>query len=216
MSQPHLFEAIAAGDAAAVSTLTAADPSLVRSCNADGVRAIVWAAYVGKPEIAEQLAAQAAELDMAEAAVLGRSDEVARLLDAGAGIDDKTRDGFTALHYAAFFGHPALARLLVDRGADVDACATNDMQVTPLHSAAAGGHREVALLLVGAGANVTAVQRHGWTPLHAAAQLGDDVLARALVERGADAKARAEDGTTPIELAAAGHPDLAAVLSAPR
>ena len=200
----ELFTAIAAGDADVVHALTTADPSLVHAHNADGVPAIVWACYVGKPDIAAMLAELATDLDIAEAAVLGRVDRVKELVERGAPIDAKSADGFTALHYAAFFGHAELARFLVDAGAQLDIRAKNDMQVTPLHSAAAGGHREVALLLIAAGADVNAAQHHGWTALHAAAQHGDAELAGALIERGADADARGEDGTTPAELAAAG------------
>ena len=81
-------------------------------------------------------------------------------------------DGFTALHLAAFFGGAAVARRLLDAGADPDAVARNPMAVRPLHSAVAGGQVEVALALIAAGADVGARQRHGWTPLHGAAQAG--------------------------------------------
>ena len=212
----ELFTAIAAGDAAAVRQSTAADPSLVHGHNADGVPAIVWARYVGKPDIAELLADSAADLDIAEASAVGRTQRVQELLDAGAPMDEMTPDGFTPLHYAAFFGHAALARLLVERGAPLDTPARNDMHVTPLHSAASGGHSEIALLLVGAGADVNAAQQHGWTALHAAAQHGDAELAAALLARGADPAARAEDGTTPAELAAAGAHEQVALLLAER
>lgn len=200
----QLFDAIGAGDVDAVRALVSADPAVVHATNADGVPAIVWARYVGKPEVAELLADQAGELDLAEAAASGRVERVRELLDAGAAVADMTSDGFTPLHYAAFFGYPDLARLLIERGAPLDATAKNDMHVTPLHSAAAGRHGEVAHLLIDAGADVRAAQQHGWTALHAAAQHGDAALAAALVEHGAEPAARAEDGTTPAELAAAG------------
>lgn len=200
----ELFDAIAAGAADTVSRLTLDDPSLLHARNADGVAAIVWARYAGKPDIAELLGAQALDLDLAESAALGRADRVRDLLAAGAAVDDVSPDGFTPLHYAAFFGHLPLARLLVDRGAALDPRARSDMAVTPLHSAVAGRHHEVAMLLVEAGADVNAVQHQGWTPLHAAAQYGDRALVEALLAHGADPQARAEDGTTSTELAAAG------------
>ncbi|MDQ1710255.1 MAG: uncharacterized protein QOG49_1640 [Frankiaceae bacterium] len=212
----ELFEAIAAGDAATVERVTAADPAAAGAANADGVPAIVWACYVGKPDLAELLAARRGVLTVAEAAVLGRTDDVRARLDAGAGVDDLTRDGFAALHYAAFFGHGELAGLLIARGATIDLRAKNEMKVTALHSAAAAGHRGVALLLIDAGADVNAAQRHGWTALHAAAEHGDDVLAAALLAKGADPAARGDDGTTAAELAAAGgHRQLAELLSRP-
>jgi ankyrin repeat protein len=212
----QLLDAVAAGDADVVQQLVSTDPALVHARNPDGVSAIVWARYAGKPEMAEMLAASAAQLDLAEAAALGRVERVRELLDSGSKVDERTPDGFTALHYAAFFGHPALARLLVERGAGLDLPARNDMRVTALHSAAAGRHQEIALLLIEAGADVNALQQSRWTPLHAAAQHGDATLADALLAHGADPHARAEDGTTPAELAAAGgFSELAARLAGP-
>ncbi|MEO6712534.1 MAG: ankyrin repeat domain-containing protein [Mycobacteriales bacterium] len=210
----ELFDAIAAGNAERVGRLVAADPAVVRHRNAEGIAPIVWAAYVGKPDIGSVLAAAVGQLDLAEAAVLGRTDDVRRLLDSGTPVDEMTPDGFTALHYAAFFGHPDLARLLIERGATIDVAARNDMHVMPLHSAAAGAHHEVAVLLIDAGADVNAAQRHGWTPLHSAAEHGDEALAKALLAHGANPAARAEDGTTPVELASSGgHTELGKLLA---
>lgn len=213
----QLFKAITAGDADVVRQLVSADPALVHADNAGGVPAIVWARYTGRPELAELLGALATELTLAEASALGNTDRVRALVDQGADVDEATSDGFTPLHYAAFFGHHDLAVLLVDRGALLDAVAVNDMRVTPLHSAAAARHHDVAMLLVEAGADVRAVQTRGWTALHAAAEHGDAELVQALLSRGADATARADDGTTPIELAdAGGFADLASLLRSKR
>ena len=84
----------------------------------------------------------------------------------------RTADGFTPLHYAAFFGGPEVTRVLLDAGADPGLRSANDFAVMPLHSAVAAGRTEVALLLIAAGADPDVTQRHGWTPLHGAADNG--------------------------------------------
>jgi ankyrin repeat protein len=211
----ELFVAVAAGDRETVDRLVTQRPALLDARNDDGVSVIVWACYVNQPELAAELADRVGEatLDLDQAAALGRAERVRQLLDAGCGVDDHTPDGFTPLHYAAFFGHLDLARLLVHRGATLSCVAKNDLSVTPLHSALAGRHREIARLLIEAGADVSARQQLGWTPLHTAAQNGDAELVELLLARGADAAVCTEDGVAPADLAdSGGHPDLAALL----
>jgi ankyrin repeat protein len=71
--------------------------------------------------------------------------------------------GRTPLHEAAVRGETAVGRLLIDRGADVNATAGDN--ITPLHLAACGGHREMVELLLAASAdpNVRAIS-HDATP----------------------------------------------------
>ena len=71
--------------------------------------------------------------------------------------------GRTPLHEAAMRGETAVGRLLIDRGADVN--ATVGGNITPLHLAAVGGHRETAELLVAASADPNARDTsYGATP----------------------------------------------------
>jgi hypothetical protein len=58
---------------------------------------------------------------------------VTLLLDAGARIDLRDRNGLAVLHYAAHVGNPLMVQLLLDRGADVEARDHNSR--TPLHIA---------------------------------------------------------------------------------
>jgi ankyrin repeat protein len=212
-----LFTAIDAGDEAGVDRLLVDDVALAAARDGDGVSATMHALYRGRRPIAERIAAVLPALDVFEAAALARSDRVRELVAADPSLARaKSPDGFTALHYPAFFGGTdatATARALLDAGADVDARSDNDLWVHPLHSAVAGNHDEVVEVLLAAGADVTAVQRHGYTPLHAAAQNGATVTVDRLLAAGADPTARTDDGRTPADLAeGAGRAELAARL----
>ena len=85
------------------------------------------------------------KLDVFEAAALRRLDPLERLLKRSPKRATAfSKDGFTALHLAAYFGRPEAARLLLERGADVHARSGNSRLPTvksPLHSAAAGRRR---------------------------------------------------------------------------
>ena len=52
------------------------------------------------------------------AALMGHTEVVALLLENGADVNAKSRDGGTALHAAAFLGRAETAKLLLEKGAD--------------------------------------------------------------------------------------------------
>ena len=136
------------------------------------------------------------------AAILGDTEQITELLTANRSlIGLLSTDGWTPLHLAAFFGKTEAVRLLLNKGALVNAKSTNPMQNMPLHAAAAGRHVEAAKLLIDHGAPVNARQHGGWAPLHAAAQNGDVELATALIAAGADVNVRADNNQMPLDLA---------------
>jgi len=136
------------------------------------------------------------------ASILGETAEIDKLVSGNRSLVSLlSDDGWTPLHLAAFFGKDDAARMLLNKGAPVDARSTNPMQNTPLHAAAAGKHATVVKLLIDHGASVNARQHGGWTAMHAAAQTGDIEMAQALVAAGADVLARAENNQTPLDLA---------------
>jgi hypothetical protein len=123
-------------------------------------------------------------------------------------------DGFTALHFAAFFGQEAIAILLLQHSADASAEARNPMKVTPLHSAAAAHNLPIVRALLQHGAPANARQQQGWTTLHEAAQNGDEAMVQLLLKHGADANAANDDGMTPAQLASKkGHTEIAKLLA---
>ena len=119
-------------------------------------------------------------------------------------------DGFTALHFAAFFGGAGAAARCSAAGADPNLRSTNDFAVMPIHSAVAGRHGDVVVALLAAGADPNVRQPHGWTPLQGAAMNGDAETVDRLLAAGADPAAANDDGMTPADLArGAGHDELA-------
>ncbi|KAL7781716.1 hypothetical protein V8C43DRAFT_319567 [Trichoderma afarasin] len=119
----------------------------------------------------------------------------------------------TDLIIASYYGHRAIAKLLVEKGADIEAKDNNYGQ-TPLLWAAKSGHEALIKLLVEMGADIEVKDKHGQTPLLWAARNGREALikllsgheaiAKLLVEKGADIKAKDIYGQTPLFWAAAG------------
>jgi ankyrin repeat protein len=207
----HMLQAVSAGDAAEVERLLEADPALASVRGADGVSAILQARYHGHAWMAERLADSVAELDLFEAAALGRVGRVDEMVQADPETVRSTApDGFTALHLAAFFGQLEATAVLLGHGAAPDVVAANPSRVRPLHSAAAGGHAAIVGLLLERGADPDARQLGGYVPLHASAALGDVVSVRLLLEHGADRALRTDDGRVAADLASGD--DLAELL----
>jgi ankyrin repeat protein len=150
---------------------------------------ILEALYRGDADAAAVARAERGELDVLEAAALGEVDELRRILAADpAAAGTWSSDGFTPLHYAAFFGHPDAARVLIDAGAELEAPSRNTQfaqDARPLHSAAAAREHEVARLLLEAGADPNAEQHGGFTPLRQADENDDEELAALLRQYGA-------------------------------
>jgi ankyrin repeat protein len=108
--------------------------------------------------------------ELIEASGRGDLAAVTRLVDAKPdlinelGGDDRARRVFktTALHKAAEKGHLAVARLLLDRGANPDTRDEGD-NATAMHFAAESGHLDIVKLLVERGADVNGFgDVHGW------------------------------------------------------
>jgi uncharacterized protein len=150
---------------------------------------ILEALYRGERDQARKLAAEAESLNVFEAAALGDAARLEGLLGSEAALARAwSPDGFTALHYAAFFGSPEVVVALVGAEADLEARSTNEEfapEATPLHSAVAAGRMDNAEALLEAGADPNARQHGGFTPLMEAEHRGDLDLAEMLIRYGA-------------------------------
>ena len=110
-------------------------------------------------------------------AVLGQSDSIVELLlDSGASAClESKKDRSTALHLAASCGSKVIARLLLDREADIEARADG---WTALHLAATNGHDATARLLLDRGADIDAKNASGETALLRESAAGREDIAR--------------------------------------
>ena len=119
--------------------------------------------------------------------------------------------GNTALHEAADRGHVAIADLLIDYGANIDARTRSS--ITPMHNAILGHHTGVVKLLLARGANVNAALANGLTPLHQAAMRGFTDIAEILLDMEAGVNAQSNSGRTPLHWAALnGHVEIVRLL----
>jgi len=139
------------------------------------------------------------------------------LLAHGASSNDVAADGRSALVLAAFDGHGAAARRLIEAGADVQADGAG---YTALHAAVLRGDNDTVRALLARGANVHARLRQGspvrrfgsqWalshtlrgaTPLMLAVAYLEVTLVRTLLAAGADPSLGLADGHTPLTMAA--------------
>jgi ankyrin repeat protein len=178
------------------------------------VSPLLQALYEGRTADADELLAESPQLDLFEAAAVGRAERVQELLESDpALIEAWSPDGFQALHLAAFFGQADAAEALLQHGADPATVSRHQfVKVTPLHSAVASEGAEnlsTVEALLRHGAPVNAAAEGGGTPLHSAAFNGNAAIVEALVAHGADWDAAKDDGKTPRDLAReCGHDDL--------
>jgi uncharacterized protein len=198
----EFFDAIRAGDSHKVSGMLEADRTLLDAKDENGLGAFTAAKYSRRDDIAALLLEKGVKLDVFEACLAGARERVIELAGQQRDLANTySHDGWTPLHLACFFGHPAIAEALLDRGAEVNARSRNAMQNMPLHAAAAGRNLEAVRVLLQRGADVNARQEGAWTALHAAAQSGDVEMARLLIASGADVQARAGNNQNALDLA---------------
>jgi len=129
--------------------------------------------------------------------------EVVRLLiQRGADVSAADDEGWTALMLAAERGRGAMARLLVDSGADINhRCACRGWLsggYTALAMASNSGRPEIAEMLITAGADLSVRNNDGQTALFIAADRQHERIVASLLVRGADANAKDRKGNTPL------------------
>ncbi len=232
-----LVAAVKRGDAATAGALLDADPTLLSA--RDGTMPLLQVAamygYNGRGRshqaVVDLLLDRGAPLDLAAAAYLDDPARAAALLDAApdaaAAVQEADAEGLTALHFAAERGATAVARLLLDAGADPDAvdaygcppllCAghagpwkaapaldlvdllvARGARVDVFRAAALGDVPRLRALLDADPALVRATDAAGRTALyHAAHDLKLEAV-DLLLNRGADVNARFPDGQTAV------------------
>ena len=130
----------------------------------------------------------------------GQTQIASLLIQLGAEVDTRNKDGVTPLYLACKFGHKETAELLLRRGSKVDTPDTAD--ATPLYWACQRGDTATAGLLTEHGADINAARNSdGSTPLHLACQSGHKDVAALLIERGAGIDNTNKAGFTPLHFA---------------
>ncbi|RUS77342.1 hypothetical protein EGW08_014896 [Elysia chlorotica] len=104
----------------------------------------------------------AANIALLESAARNDIEEVKRLLQNKVSPDVTNEDGLTALHQCCIDDNEAMLKLLLDYGANVNACDSE--MWTPLHAAATCGHVTLCKHLIDRGAQLLAVNADGNMP----------------------------------------------------
>lgn len=201
----EFIAAVKQGELENVERMLAKDPGLAGAKDESGVSAILLSYYHGRPELAGVLMAIRPALDIFEAAAAGDAGRAGELLAKDHGLANAwSADGFFPLGLAAFFKRPAVARVLLQHGAD-PRMASRPAGFTPLHSAVAddagSAAPELVRMLLDAGADPNAQSGTGGTPLHTAAFTGNIAVTEMLLAAGADLSARDTTGSTPLDRA---------------
>jgi ankyrin repeat protein len=202
----ELFEGIRNGDIGVVHRCLDASPGAASSRGRDGVSAVLTARYRGHNEIVETLIRSGCDLDVFDAAALGRVGH----LDVMLSLDPRlatawSSDGFYPLVLAAYFGQVDTLRRLLAAGAgtQVNEPSRNPMRVATIHAAVASRSLDVVEAVLAAGADVNARQQGGFTALHEAVHNGSHEIEALLLAHGADRLALDDEGRTPDELRSA-------------
>jgi len=218
----QLFTAIREGRAGEVKRLLDANPSLASAHSARGASTVSAALFVRSGEgfvpvrknaVLSALLSQKAPIDKLEAAALSGRVRVAQEIEKDPGyLTAESGFGWAPRHFAAYAGNLEVAKLLLDRGAEIDRRANNKFRNTPLQVSLLTAQEEMAAFLVARGANVRIEQDEGFTALHEAAQIGSERLIALLLDAGADPNSRGKDGRTPLAMARKGNHAAAAKL----
>ncbi len=152
----NIWEASAVGDTDLVMRLLDADPGLLDAASPDGFTPLGLAAFFGNETIVHNLLAKGADPNRPSsnamqvaplhAAVAGACmDAVKLLVEAGAAVNQRQSQGFSALHGAAGAGNTEMVRYLLAHGADPEARSAAGQSVLDL--ALSQGREEVVRLL---------------------------------------------------------------------
>ena len=157
-----------------------AEPGLVQALREDAMR--VFQVFLDHPGTNLETQAANGNTALMMAAFKRNRPAVEALLAKGAKLN---QPGWTALHYAAAAGDEAIVRLLLERGAKVDALSPlKSGAYTPLMMAAREGQDGAALLLIAQGADRRRKNSEGLTAAQLAERAGKPRVAEAIDRAG--------------------------------
>ncbi len=204
-----LHEAVEGGQAQLVHDLliAGAQPSVPGGTR--GATPLHFAAAAGNQRMASALLlAKAADKDARDvegetpliwAVMAGRLSTVETLVAAGADVEVRRRDTYSALDLAAERGDIPILEAILRNGADVNTVCP--IGCSALHTAALRDRGDSIHTLTRAGANVNIKTNGGWTPLHGAARHHSCVAMLALLQNKAAVNSKTPTGDTPLHRA---------------
>ena len=138
----------------------------------------------------------------------GRIENVKYLLEENRSIiGAKDRHGYSAIHYAAEYGHIEIVKLLLDHGIKISLGGPE--RKTALHIAAANGNKDMVVFLLERGAKVTVKDKLKRTPLLLASKNGNLEIASYLLQQGSPFDDADSSGNSPLHYACAyGYPEV--------
>jgi hypothetical protein len=176
------------------------DPDCLNRTDKDGNTPLIWASRRGDLDKVKILLEHGASIDILNearedvfsvAAMDGRPEVVIALLEAGASIRPDA-DGKTALHHVCNkYEFPIIVKLLIERGADVN--AYDHLHRSPLALAAFRNHHATVACLLEHQADIEALDSFGSTPVlravrYGAVEVTDTLLRHSASHLGIDKK----------------------------
>ena len=162
--------------------------------NKAGNTPLLEACSQGHKNVAEYLLDHDASIDAATdttsdsaltwACTLGNESIVELLLSRKGDVEHRTKDGCTALMFAALAGHVKVATMLLDCKANINVESDSNKD-SPLTFACWKGHVDVVELLLERSANIEHRTKEGFTPLMFSALGGHTDVAQELLKRQA-------------------------------
>jgi uncharacterized protein len=203
MNTSDVMKAIQSDDIASLKQFLADQPELASGRDENGNSPLLIAAYYGRTAMVRAILDRGVRPNVFEACAAGLAGDVARLLKENPKlVHERSHDGWTPLHLAAFFGRLELVKMLLDSGAPMLAVSNNNESNLPINAAAAGRRNDVVRLLVERGCPPDArASDQGYTALHLAANNGNVDLVEYLLRSGADRSLRTGAGQTAQDLA---------------
>jgi len=99
-------------------------------------------------------------------------------------VNSQANDGWTALIYAAHYGHREICEMLISEGCDVD--IQNSIGNTALRFAAWFGHKEICEMILSKGCNIDIQNVYGNAALSSAAIKGCKEICEMILSKGAN------------------------------
>ena len=167
-----IFAAINLHDMSVINNMLKADKDKVlASRTTAGITPLHYAASLDNTEAVYRLLEAGVKPDILAtgslttplhwAADKGAEDSLRLLIEKGADVNAKAKNGYTPLHFAAKAADPSLSKYLIDAGASINALDSKGN--TPLHIASFFGNGKVVAFLLQVGANSSMTNAEGNT-----------------------------------------------------